>query len=160
MDLRLDDMDGLEASFRIIQQRPLPIVIMTALSEPGLMEKAESAGAAGYVVKPFSQKELETALWLAWSRHKQMQTLKNEIGDLQDTLKARKLIERAKGLLMERKRISEADAYKRMQTMSRNRNIPMMRLAEAIIMTDKLAQNTEQYPKDRGQPVNSTNKRV
>lgn len=139
MNFKLDDMDGLEASSQILQQRSLPIIIMTALPEPDMIEKGQAIGVAGYISKPFSLKELDYGLRLAWYRFKQIEALKNEIGDLQQMLKARKLIEQAKGLLMDRQRISEAEAYKRMQTMSRSQSIPMIKLAEAIIMTDELA---------------------
>ena len=139
MDSRLGAMDGLDACFRILQERSLPILIMTALSDPEMIEKAEAVGAVGAIMKPFSQNELDSGLRLAWYRYKQIAALKNEIGDLKGMLKARKLIEQAKGRLMEREHITEAEAYKRMRSISRNRSIAMINLAEAIIMTDELA---------------------
>jgi two-component system, response regulator PdtaR len=131
-------MDGLEASKRILEKRSLPIVILSAYNEPDLIKQADAIGVAGYLVKPFSRNGLQPALTLAWSRFQQLHALKKQISDLQETLKSRKLIERAKGLLMEREGITEIVAFKRIQGMSRNQNIEMARLAEAIIMSEKL----------------------
>lgn len=135
MDIRMNDMDGIEASRRILSTRPLPILILTAFGHQHLVEQAEAIGVSGYMLKPFRQNDLEPALALACCRFKQLQALKKEIGDLQQGLKARKLIEQAKGLLMEREAISEPEAFKRIQKMSRDQNIPMVKLAEAIVLT-------------------------
>jgi two-component system, response regulator PdtaR len=138
MDIRMDDdRDGLAASERILRDAPLPIVILTASSDADLIEQADLIGVSGYILKPFSQNQLHSALTLAWSRAKQMQALRQEIGNLQETLKARKIIEQAKGLLMEREGISESAAFRMIQSMSRNRNVPMVKLAEAIILVEK-----------------------
>jgi response regulator NasT len=134
MDIRMDDMGGLEASRRILSQRPLPILIMTAHSDRQFVAQAETIGVSGFMVKPFRQNDLEPAIILALSRFKQMQALKKEIDELQESLKARKIIEQAKGLLMEREAISEPQAFNRIQKMSRDRNIPMAKLAEAIVL--------------------------
>ncbi len=138
MDIKMGDMDGLEASKRILEKRSLPIVILSAYSDSDLIKQADAIGVAGYLVKPFSRNGLQPALTLAWSRFQQLHALKKQISDLQETLKSRKLIERAKGLLMEREGITEIVAFKRIQGMSRNQNIEMARLAEAIIMSEKL----------------------
>lgn len=138
MDIKMGDMDGLEASKRILEKRPLPIVILSAYCEPNLIKEADDIGVAGYLVKPFSLNGLQPALALAWSRFQQILALKKQIGDIQETLKSRKLIEKAKGLLMEREGITEAAAFRRIQGMSRNQNIAMNRLAEAIIISEKL----------------------
>ena len=115
-----------------------PIVILSAFSHPDMIEKADAAGVAGYMVKPFRQDEIQPALTFARSRFRQLQALKLEIGNLKETIRTRKLIEQAKGLLMEREGLPEAEAFRRIHCMSRNRNIPMVKIAEAIIMTDKL----------------------
>jgi two-component system, response regulator PdtaR len=145
MDIRMDnDKDGLTAAQRILRDTSLPIVILTAMSDSDLIEQADLIGVAGYILKPFSQNQLHSALTLAWSRFKQMQALHQEIGNLHETLKARKLIEQAKGLLMEREGLSESDAFRRIQVMSRNQNVAMVKLAEAIIMTEKLRSRANQ----------------
>ncbi len=138
MDIKMDDMDGLEASKRILEQQPLPIVILTAFSEAEFIELADDIGVSGYMVKPFTQSDLQPALTLARSRFKQLQALKREVGDLKEMIRTRKLVEQAKGLLMEKEGITEADAFRRIQQMSRNQNIAMAKLAEAIIMTSRV----------------------
>jgi two-component system, response regulator PdtaR len=138
MDIRMDGVDGLEASRRILSTRPLPILILAACGDLYLIEQAESIGVSGYMLKPCRRNDLEPALALACCRFRQLQALKKEIGDLQEALKARKLIEQAKGLLMEREDLSEPEAFRRIQKMSRDRNIPMVKIAEAIILTGPL----------------------
>lgn len=143
MDIRMDNMDGLEASRQILAERPLPIVILTGHSDPELIQEADAIGVSGYVIKPFTQKEIRPAITLAWSRFKQLHGLREEVENLREMLRSRKLIEQAKGLLMERESISEAEAFRRIQKMSRNQNIAMSRLAEAIIMTGKLMKQAD-----------------
>jgi len=133
MDIKMDDMDGLEASRRILEQRPLPIVILTAFSQEDLIERANQSGVSAYLVKPVSESDLLPALILALSRFLQLQTLQQEVGNLKEALRSRKLIEQAKGILMDKEGISEAEAFRRIQAQSRNGNIPMVKLAEEII---------------------------
>lgn len=143
MDIAMDNMDGLEASRQILRERPLPIIILTGHSDPELVVKADAIGVSGYVIKPFTQREIRPAMTLAWSRFNQLHDLRKEVENLKEMLRSRKLIEQAKGLLMERERITEAEAFRRIQKMSRNQNIAMSRLAEAIIMTGKLMKQGE-----------------
>ena len=138
MDIKMEDMDGLEASRQILAQQPVPIIILTAYSQMDLIEKADEVGVSGYLVKPVSENDLLPAITLARSRFKQFRTLEHELGDLKEALKARKLIEQAKGILMEKEGIQEAEAFRRIQQQSRNQNIPMAKLAEAIITASKL----------------------
>lgn len=138
MDIKMTDMDGLTASERILEQHPVPIIIVTAVSDPEMVRRADQIGVAGYLVKPFLMKELTPAVTMALSRFRQLQALKREVGSLKESIRSRKIIEKAKGLLMERERLTEEQAYTRIQHMSRNRNISMVKLAEAIILTDSL----------------------
>jgi AmiR/NasT family two-component response regulator len=138
MDIKMEDMDGLEASRQILAQQPIPIIILTAYSQMDLIEKADAVGVSGYLVKPVSENDLLPAITLARSRFKQLRTLEHEVGGLKEALKARKLIEQAKGILMEKEGIPEAEAFRRIQQQSRNQNIPMAKLAEAIITASKL----------------------
>ncbi len=138
MDIKMEDMDGLEASRQILARKPLPIVILTAFSQEDLIEQANEIGVSAYLVKPVSESDLLPVLVLARSRFKQFQALQQEVGDLKEALRTRKLIEQAKGILMQKEGITEADAFKRIQQQSRNRNIPMARLAEAIITASDL----------------------
>jgi AmiR/NasT family two-component response regulator len=138
MDIKMEDMDGLEASRQILAQQPVPIIILTAYSQVDLIEKADAVGVSGYLVKPVSENDLLPAITLARSRFKQLRTLEHEVGSLKEALQARKLIEQAKGILMEKEGIPEAEAFRRIQQQSRNQNIPMAKLAEAIITASKL----------------------
>jgi AmiR/NasT family two-component response regulator len=143
MDIKMEDMDGLEASRQILAQQPIPIIILTAYSQMDLIEKADAVGVSGYLVKPVSENDLLPAITLARSRFKQLRTLEHEVGGLKEALKARKLIEQAKGILMEKEGIPEAEAFRRIQQQSRNQNIPMAKLAEAIITASKLLGGTK-----------------
>jgi two-component system, response regulator PdtaR len=138
MDIKMNDMDGLEASKRILAEKPVPIVILTAFSQRDLIEQADAIGVSGYLVKPVSENDLLPAITLARSRFVQLRALETEVGDLKEALRSRKLVEQAKGILMEKEGLTEAEAFKRIQQQSRNQNIPMARLAEAVITAGKL----------------------
>ena len=143
VDVTMEDCCGLQTATGILKQYALPIVLITSFIEPELIDQADAIGIAGYLVKPVSQNDIQSILVLARSRFKHLQSLRVEIMDLKNMMQARKLIEQAKGLLMERERISESEAFRRIQCMSRNQNIPMAAIAEAIIMTDKLTNKTK-----------------
>jgi len=138
----MDERCGLQAAKAMLEQFALPIVLITRFVEPELVGQADAIGVAGYMITPVFQKDLQPALVFARSRFMQFQSLKQEIVDLKNMIRSRKLIEQAKGLLMERECIPEAEAFRRIQCMSRNQNIPMAALSEAIIMTDKLTNKT------------------
>lgn len=138
MDIRMGDMDGIEASKRILLERSVPIIILTAFSNGDLIERADAVGVSGYIVKPVTENDLLPAITIARSRFRQFKDLEREVGNLKEALRARKLIEQAKGILMEKEGTTESEAYRRIQQQSRNQNIPMVKLAEAIIATDKL----------------------
>jgi len=139
----MDERCCLQTVKRVLEQHAVPIVLITSFIEPELVDEADAVGVAGYVIKPVSQTDIQSALVFARSRFKQFQSLKQEIIELKDLIRSRKLIEQAKGLLMEREGLPEAEAFRRIQSMSRNQNIPMVALSEAIIMTDKLTNKTK-----------------
>ena len=142
-------MDGLEASHVILDRCPLPIVVLTAYSDQDLIERAESIGVCAYLVKPFTQNNLQPAIALARSHFRQIRALKREIGDLKETVKAHKLIEKAKELLMQKEGISESEAFGRIQHLSRKQNIRMTSLAESIIINNRLAQRIKKLNRFR-----------
>lgn len=148
MDIPMEHGNGLQTLRRFVEQHALPVVLITGFIEPELVDQADAIGVSGYLLRPVSQKDIQPALVLARSRFKQLRSLKKEIADLNTMLRSRKLIEQAKGLLMERECIPEAEAFRRIQCMSRNQNIPMAALSEAIIMTNKLMIRTNVH-KDR-----------
>jgi two-component system, response regulator PdtaR len=138
MDIRMPKIDGIVATQRIMQARPTAIVMITAFSERELVDAALQAGASGYLVKPVNDDQIEPALKVALNRFSELNDLKEEVSDLKDALEARKLVERAKGIFMSRFAITEEDAYKRLQKMSRDRRQSIKATAEQIIAAAEL----------------------
>src|SRR3954449_6231484 len=114
MDIRMPKLDGIAATERIMSTRPTAIVMITAYSERELVEAAVHAGASGYLVKPVSDEQIEPALAVALNRFAELRALNGELSDLKEALEARKVVERAKGILMRRLQIPEDEAYKRL----------------------------------------------
>ena len=133
MDLVMPHMDGLEAARRIKSTRPVPIVAVTAYDDPHLVQRAIDAGVGAYLVKPVDGRQVDSALRLAVTRHAEFTTLRAEVDRLSDALAARKLIERAKGIIMDRTGLSEAEAFTRIQNRARASNQPMAAVAEQVI---------------------------
>ncbi|MBM3128683.1 MAG: response regulator [Chloroflexi bacterium] len=136
LDIKMPEMDGIEAAQKIMAARPIPIILLTAYSERELAERAASANVAAYLMKPISEQDLLPAIALAVSRFKEFQSLHQEVDDLRDALETRKLIERAKGIMMRRLGLSEEEAFRRMQRRSQNENKRIGEIAQAIIMAD------------------------
>jgi two-component system, response regulator PdtaR len=132
MDVKMPDLDGIEAARRMLEQRQIPIVMLTAFSEAALVGRAVDAGVFGYLVKPFRESDLLPAIEAARARHAELQTLRDEAGSLRDALEARKLIERAKGLLMEKDGLSEAEAFARLRGASQQTGRPLREVAQAV----------------------------
>jgi response regulator NasT len=143
LDVKINEQGNIQGVASILEQRALPIVLVTSDIEPELVDQADSLGVSSYLLKPASQTGIQCALVIARSRFRQLRLLQQEITVLKITIRSRKLIEQAKGLLMERDGITEAEAFRKIQCMSRNQNIPMAALSEAIIMTDKLTARTK-----------------
>jgi AmiR/NasT family two-component response regulator len=138
LDIKMPEIDGIEAAQAITAERPIPIVLLTAYKEEQLAQRAAQAGIYAYLVKPVSKDDLLPAILLARARFEEFQQLKKEIGDLREALEARKLIERAKGILMERRNLSEAEAFRRLQMMSQNENVKLADIARSIIAAEKV----------------------
>lgn len=138
LDIKMPELDGIEAAKAITAERPVPIVLLTAYSDPELAKRAIEAGIFAYLVKPISEADLLPAIVLATSRFAEFQLLRREIDDLKEALESRKLIEQAKGILMHRRRLSEADAFRLMQKQSQNENKRLVEIARAIITADKM----------------------
>lgn len=136
LDIKMPEPDGIQVSETIMQEQPLPIILLTAYSEGSLAERAATAHVAAYLMKPVLPKDLMPAIALATSRFNEFQTLNREVRDLRDALETRKLVERAKGILMRRLNLSEEEAFRRMQRRSQNENKKMSEIANAIITAD------------------------
>ena len=135
LDVKMPKLDGIEAARQILDERPIPIVMVTAYGEQELVSRAVEAGVFGYLVKPFRETDLLPAIETARARHAELVELRQEAESLADALAARKAIERAKGLLMERDGLSEQDAYTRLRKASQVSGRPLRVVAEALIAT-------------------------
>lgn len=133
MDVRMPKLDGIAAATQIMQRRPTPIVMITAYSERELVDAALQAGASGYLVKPVSDEQIEPALQVALNRFNELSHLREELSDLKEALEARKVVERAKGILMRRFQLPEDEAYRRLQKMSRDRRQPLRDTAQQVV---------------------------
>lgn len=133
MDVKMPKMDGITAAEKIMKEISCAVVMLTAFSQKELVERARDAGAMAYVVKPFTPAELLPAIEIALSRHAEIQSLEDEVADLQDRFETRKVVDRAKGLLMENMEMSEPDAFRWIQTTSMNRRLTMREVAEAVV---------------------------
>jgi response regulator NasT len=133
MDIRMPKMDGIAATAQIMRARPTAIVVVTAYSERELVDAALEAGASGYLVKPVREEQIEPALRVALSRFALLRELQSEVTDLKQALEARKLVERAKGILMLRFELPEEDAHRRLQRMSSDRCQSLHKTAEQVV---------------------------
>ena len=134
MDIKMPDMDGIEAARVLTEEHIAPVILLTAYSQKDLVERAKVAGVVGYMVKPFREADLGPAIEVALARFKEFETLHNEVDDLQLALETRKLVDRAKGILMDSQGLTESDAFRKIQKMSMNTRKPMKEVAEAIIL--------------------------
>jgi response regulator NasT len=135
MDVKMPKLDGIEAARKILDERPIPIVMLTAYGQQELVSRAIEAGVFGYLVKPFRESDLLPAIQTARARHEELSALRVEAESLADALEARKSIERAKGLLMEKEGLSEQDAFARLRKASQVSQRPLKVIAEAVVAT-------------------------
>jgi two-component system, response regulator PdtaR len=135
LDVKMPKLDGIEAARRILAERPIPIVMLTAYGQHELVSRAVEAGVFGYLVKPFRDSDLLPAIRAARARHDELQALREEAESLAEALATRKVVERAKGLLMEREGLSEQEAFARLRRASQSSNRPLKVVADALIAT-------------------------
>ena len=131
LDVKMPELDGISAAQEIIEISP--VLMLTAFSQKELVERARDAGVMAYVVKPFSINDLTPAIEIAMSRHLQMRSLKEEVSDLHERLETRKVLDRAKGILMAAMNLSEPEAFGWIQRAAMDRRISMKAVAEAVI---------------------------
>ncbi|MEU6646024.1 response regulator [Saccharomonospora sp. NPDC046836] len=133
LDVKMPKLDGIEAASKITGDRVAPVVILTAFSQRDLVERARDAGTMAYLVKPFAKRDLVPAIELAISRFSELQALESEVAGLTDRLETRKVIDRAKGLLMSQQGLTEPDAFRWIQRTAMDRRSTMKAVAQAII---------------------------
>ena len=137
MDIKMPDMDGIDAAKVLTEERISPVLLLTAYSQQELIERARDAGVVGYIVKPFRESDLAPAIEVAVARFAEFRALEKEVGDLKLALETRKLVDRAKGILMDTQDMTEAEAFRKIQKMSMNTRKPMKEVAEAIILAQQ-----------------------
>ena len=135
LDVKMPRLDGIEAARRILTERPIPIVMLTAYGQEELVARAVEAGVFGYLVKPFRETDLLPAIQTARARHAELEAMRDEAESLAEALATRKVVERAKGILMEREGLSENDAFVRLRRASQSAGRPLRIVAEAVIAT-------------------------
>jgi response regulator NasT len=144
MDIEMPGLDGLAAARQIAVDPGTPVIILTAHGHPNLIDQAVEDGVISYLLKPATNPSLHAAIQVAVARARELKVLQEDIDQLKSTLRERKLIERAKGILMSRRQLSESEAFRLLQRQSQDRRIPMAKLAESIIQTDELLEAPEQ----------------
>jgi response regulator NasT len=135
LDVKMPRLDGIEAARRILDERPIPIVMLTAYGQEELVSRAIEAGVFGYLVKPFREQDLLPAIQTARARHEELAALREEADSLSEALAARKAIERAKGLLMEKESLTEEEAFARLRKASQVSGRPLKVVADAVVAT-------------------------
>jgi response regulator NasT len=143
LDIRMPQMDGVEAAGKIMARRPVPIILLTAYAEPDLIEGAAQAGVMAYLVKPFKPQELAAAIRIALARFADLLALRRDVGTLQEALLLRRRVEQAKGILVQRMRISEAEGHKRLQQFVRQHGCTVGEAADRVIAADKFFADLE-----------------
>ncbi|MFT4296689.1 MAG: response regulator [Micropruina sp.] len=133
MDVKMPKMDGISAASVIAEERIAPVVMLTAFSQRELVERAREAGAMAYVVKPFDASDVVPAIEVAMARHAELKALEDEIDDLQERFESRKLVEQAKGLLMEGLGLTEPEAFRWIQKTAMDLRKSMREVAEGVI---------------------------
>jgi response regulator NasT len=136
-DIRMPRLDGIEASVALCADQPLPVILVSAHHDADLIERAVRDHVLAYLVKPIKQADLETAIALAMRRFREFQALQQQATDLRQALEDRKLIERAKGILMKRAALDEPDAFRRLQKLSSDKNQKMVEIARMIITAEE-----------------------
>ena len=132
-DVKMPEMDGIEAAKIVSKEKIAPVVLLTAFSQPEFVKRATDAGVQAYLVKPVQEANLFPAIEVAMSRYQDMQGLEDELFKVKDTLEMRKLLDRAKGILMDAHNISESEAFNRIQKYSMAKRKTIKEVAEAII---------------------------
>lgn len=140
MDIRMPDMDGIEAARVLTEERIAPVVLLSAYSQRELVQRAREAGVVAYLVKPYREEELSPAIEVALARFAEFKDLQKQVADLQEALETRKLVDRAKGILMDKQGLTEAEAFRKIQKMSMDNRKPMKDVAEAIILAHQVGQ--------------------
>jgi two-component system, response regulator PdtaR len=138
MDVRMPEMDGITATEILTREKIAPVVLLTAFSDEELIARARSVGVIHYVTKPWRSSDLKPAIEIALNRFQEFKAMESRVKDLEDHLATRKVVEKAKGVLMEKYNISEQEAFRRIQKTSMNNRKSMKDVAEAILLAEEI----------------------
>ncbi len=139
-DIKMPDMDGIEAASAICRERPVPIILVSAYDDRELLDRAEAGQVMAYLVKPIKGKDLGPAITIALRRFEQFEALRREASDLKQALEDRKVIERAKGVLMKRAALDEQEAFRRMQKLASEKSRKLVEIAQMILVAEEAVQ--------------------
>jgi response regulator NasT len=139
-DIKMPDMDGIDAAVAIYRESPVPVILVSAYHDPELIARAEADHILGYLVKPIKQTDLAPVIALAMRRFEQFQALRQEAADLRQALDDRKVIERAKGILMKKAGLDEQSAFRRLQKLASDKNLKLVELSRMIVTADEALQ--------------------
>jgi two-component system, response regulator PdtaR len=138
MDIKMPKLDGIQAAKVLTEERIAPVLLLTAYSDRELVDRALEAGVGGYIVKPFRDAELLPAIEIALARYSEFKEMDKQINDLKETLETRKLVERAKGVIMDTQGLKETEAFRKIQQLSMNTRKSMREVAQAILLTAQI----------------------
>jgi response regulator NasT len=136
-DIKMPDMDGIDAAAQIYINGPIPVILVSAYHDPEFIRRAEADHVLAYLVKPIKQADLEPAIGIATRRFEQFQTLRKETSDLKQALEDRKVIEKAKGILMKKAGLDEHDAFRRLQKLASDKNRKLIEIAQIILTAEE-----------------------
>ena len=134
MDIKMPELDGISAAETLAEERTVPVLLLTAYSDREFVDRAVDAGVMGYLVKPFAEAQLKPAIEVALERWREVRQIQQDLAETKETLETRKLVERAKGVLMDSQNLKEAEAFRRIQRLSMNSRKSMREVAEAILL--------------------------
>jgi response regulator NasT len=143
-DIKMPDLDGIDAASQIFRERPTPVILLSAFHDPELLERAEADHVLAYLVKPIKQADLQPAIGMVMRRFQQFQALHQEAASLRQALEDRKLIERAKGYLMKRAAVTEAEAFRRLQRLATDKRSKLVEIARWIMAVEDASQPEEE----------------
>jgi two-component system, response regulator PdtaR len=138
MDVKMPQMDGISAAEVLTRENIAPVVLLTAFSDQELIDRAKEAGVVHYITKPWKQSDLKPAIEIALARFQEYRDMTTKVADLEERLATRKVVEQAKGLLMQKQGLTEQEAFRRIQKLSMNNRKSMREVAEAILLTNEI----------------------
>jgi len=141
MDIKMPGVDGIEAARILTEEDVAPVLLLTAYSQQELVGRAKEAGVVGYLVKPFRESDLAPAIEIAIARFQELRILGERVDDLEETLATRKAVDRAKGILMDTQKMTEAEAFRKIQKTSMDTRKSMREVAEAIVLSHQMGQD-------------------